>query len=245
MIVFLLITVSLIFLTIAIRTRSPKGEIGEKRVAHILQRLPKEEYRVINNLLLQTSSGGTTQIDHVVISEYGIFVIETKFYKGWIYGGENSEYWTQNIFGHKYSLRNPIHQNEGHIRVLKHLLKDIGDIPFISIVAFSRQCRLGVNASSPVIYWNQIPLIIDRFRDKRLSHAQITGIHNRLIESNRDSKDERQIHIHNVRTNEQQRNTAVASGKCPRCGGTLILRHGPYGTFYGCSNYPRCRYILK
>lgn len=100
MIVFLLITVSLIFLTIAIRTRSPKGEIGEKRVAHILQRLPKEEYRVINNLLLQTSSGGTTQIDHVVISEYGIFVIETKFYKGWIYGGENSEYWTQNIFGH-------------------------------------------------------------------------------------------------------------------------------------------------
>ena len=232
-------------LVLSIWLRSSKGQIGEKRVARILGRLPKDRYLVINNMLLRTASGGTTQIDHVVISEYGIFVIETKFYKGWIYGGENSEYWTQNIFGHKYSLRNPIHQNEGHIRVLKHLLKDIGDIPFISIVAFSRQCRLGVNASTPVIYWNQIPLIIDRFRDKRLSHAQITGIHNRLIESNRDSKDERQIHIHNVRTNEQRRNTAVASGKCPRCGGTLILRHGPYGTFYGCSNYPRCRYILK
>ena len=52
-------------------------------------------------------------------------------------------------------------------------------------------------------------------------------------------------HIRNVRTNEQRRNTAVASGKCPRCGGTLILRHGPYGPFYGCSNYPPLQIHLK
>ena len=233
----------LIFLAVWLRTS--KGRIGEHKVAHILGRLPKDRYRIINNLLLRTSSGSTTQIDHVVISEYGIFVIETKFYKGWIYGGEDSEYWTQNIYGHKYSLRNPIHQNQGHIRALKHLLKDFGDIPFISIVAFSRQCSLGVDASTPVIYWNQIPQIISQFRDKHLTTTQVICINNRLIESNRDSKESRKEHIRNVRTNEQRRNTAVASGKCPRCGGTLILRHGPYGPFYGCSNSPRCRYILK
>ena len=243
MILTIIIIGALIFLTIWLR--SSKGRIGEQRVAHILGRLPKDRYRIINNLLLRTSSGGTTQIDHVVISEYGIFVIETKFYKGWIYGGENSEFWTQNIYGNKYTLRNPILQNAGHVRVLKSLLKDFGDIPFISIVAFSRQCRLGVNASTPVIYWNQIPRIIGQFRDKHLTPTQVISIHNRLIESNHDSKESRKEHIRNVRTNEQRRNTAVASGKCPRCGGTLILRHGPYGPFYGCSNYPRCRYILK
>ena len=241
--VTLIIVAFLVF--IGIWLRISKGRRGERQVAHILGRLPKDRYRVINNLLLRTSSGGTTQIDHVVISEYGIFVIETKFYKGWIYGGENSEYWTQNIYGHKYSLRNPIHQNQGHIRVLKYVLKDIGDIHFISIVAFSRQCRLGVNASTPVIYWDQIPRIINRFEDKRLTRAQVINIHKRLIESNRDSKESRKEHIRNVRTNEQRRNAAVASGKCPRCGGTLLLRHGHYGPFYGCSNYPRCRYILK
>ena len=240
-----LIIIIAALISFAVWLRSSKGRIGEQRVAHILGRLPKDRYRVINNLLLRTSSGSTTQIDHIVISEYGIFVIETKFYKGLIYGGENSEYWTQNIYGHKYSLRNPIHQNQGHIRALKHLLKDFGDIPFISIVAFSRQCRLGVNASAPVIYWNQIPQIISQFRDKHLTPTQVISIHNRLIESNRDSKESRKEHIRNVRTNEQRRDTAVASGKCPRCGGTLILRHGPYGPFYGCSNYPRCRYILK
>ena len=239
------IILAVVVLILVVWLRSSKGRIGEHRVAHILSRLPEDRYRVINNLLLRTSSGGTTQIDHVVISEYGIFVIETKFYKGWIYGGENSEYWTQNIYGHKYSLRNPIHQNQGHIRALKHLLKDFGDIPFISIVAFSRQCRLGINASTPVIYWGQIPRIISQFRDKCLTHEQVISIHNRLIESNHDSKESRKEHIRNVRTNEQRRNIAVASGKCPHCGGTLILRHGPYGPIYGCSNYPRCKFTSK
>ena len=103
-----LIIIIAALISFAVWLRSSKGRIGEQRVAHILGRLPKDRYRVINNLLLRTSSGSTTQIDHIVISEYGIFVIETKFYKGLIYGGENSEYWTQNIYGHKYSLRNPI-----------------------------------------------------------------------------------------------------------------------------------------
>lgn len=33
-----------------------------------------------------------------------------------------------------------------------------------------------------------------------------------------------------------------AAGKCPRCGGELVKRNGRYGPFYGCSNYPQCRY---
>ena len=88
MVLTLIVISALIFLAGALRTS--KGRIGEHRVAHILGKLPKDRYRLINNLLLRTSSGGTTQIDHVVISEYGIFVIETKFYKGWIYGGERT-----------------------------------------------------------------------------------------------------------------------------------------------------------
>ena len=88
-----------------------KGKVGEKRVASILKKLPDDSYKVINDLLL-SSNGYSTQIDHIIISIYGIFVIETKFYQGWIYGGENSEYWTQNIYGNKYQLRNPIHQNK-------------------------------------------------------------------------------------------------------------------------------------
>ena len=31
--------------------------------------------------------------------------------------------------------------------------------------------------------------------------------------------------------------------KCPKCGAKLIKRKGKYGYFYGCSNYPNCKYV--
>ena len=92
-----------------------RGKKGELSVRMWLKLLSSDQYKIINDLLI-SSHGHTSQIDHVVVSEYGIFVIETKNYQGWIYGGNYSEYWTQNIFGHKYELRNPILQNQGHIR---------------------------------------------------------------------------------------------------------------------------------
>ena len=129
-----------------------KGKIGEIYVALFLKRLPEDRYRVINDLLL-TKNGHSTQIDHVIVSIYGIFVVETKFYKGWIFGGENSEYWTQNIYGRKYKLFNPICQNQGHIRALKSLLQGYENLPFISIVAFSRRATLRVKTETSVIYY--------------------------------------------------------------------------------------------
>ena len=73
------------------------GAKGESRVARELRRLNPKEYIVLNDLVVKTSRG-SSQIDHVVISIYGIFVIETKTYRGWIHGNENSEYWTQSIY---------------------------------------------------------------------------------------------------------------------------------------------------
>jgi hypothetical protein len=94
--ILLIVAVS-VLLFILKRLLPSKGAMGEKRVARILEKLPEEEYSVINNLLLN-NNGYTSQVDHVVVSVYGIFVIETKTYQGIISGGENSEHWTQNIY---------------------------------------------------------------------------------------------------------------------------------------------------
>ncbi|MDU2025000.1 MAG: nuclease-related domain-containing protein, partial [Finegoldia magna] len=61
-----------------------KGYMGEAVVKIKLSSLDKEKYSVINNLVLENRGGNTysTQIDHLVISTYGIFSIETKNYKG-------------------------------------------------------------------------------------------------------------------------------------------------------------------
>lgn len=237
----LFIIIAVVIIILLFRLIPTKGKVGEKRVASILKRLPEDDYKVLNDLLL-SSNGYSTQIDHIVVSTYGIFVIETKFYQGWIYGGENGEYWTQNIYGNKYLLRNPIHQNQGHIRALKFLLKEYGNIPYISIVAFSRQASLGVDAHTPVIYWDEIPRIINQFENRVLTQSQTRNISNFLRAHNVEDKDAKKQHIANVRHNELKRDIAVSNGICPRCGGTLTLRQGKYGKFYGCSNYPRCNY---
>lgn len=74
-----------------------KGYFGEKSVSFFLTGLDETKYKILNNIMLKVGNK-TTQIDHVVVSNYGIFVIETKNYKGWIIGDEYDEYWKQVIY---------------------------------------------------------------------------------------------------------------------------------------------------
>ncbi|WP_350617509.1 nuclease-related domain-containing protein, partial [Pseudomonas sp. HY7a-MNA-CIBAN-0227] len=77
-----------------------------------------------NNVTLPLPNGGSTQIDHVIVSIYGIFVIETKNYKGWIFGNEKQRQWTQAFpNGRKYKFQNPLRQNYLHIKTLADLLE--------------------------------------------------------------------------------------------------------------------------
>lgn len=121
---------------------SPKtlGAWGERDVAHILSSLPKNEYKVFNDIMLP-SKNTTTQIDHVVVSPYGIFIIETKNYKGWIFGSERSRQWMQVIFNEKHRFLNPIIQNIAHIAALRRILKRYSGTNIIPIVAFSNECK--------------------------------------------------------------------------------------------------------
>lgn len=241
--IYILFAVAIAALLFILKRLFPsKGAIGEKRVARILEKLPEDKYSVINNLLLN-NNGYTSQVDHVVVSVYGIFVIETKTYQGIINGGERSEHWTQNIYGHKYEFRNPILQNYGHIKNLKQALGEYKNVPFISIVAFSGQADLRVSSNIPVIYWSQILEVIRGYVNPVIKESDVRRITRLLMASNIDSKETRKEHVKNIKANVKKRKETIASGKCPRCGGNLVLRKGKYGTFYGCSNYPQCTFI--
>ena len=96
--------------------------IGEVLVRKALtNNLPKESWHLLNNVTLKIDNG-TTQIDHVLVSRLGVFVIETKHYKGWIFGDEKSREWTQVIWGRKYRFQNPLHQNYRHLKAVQALL---------------------------------------------------------------------------------------------------------------------------
>jgi restriction system protein len=113
-----------------------KGIVGEftvKLTAKIF--LDKSTYHLINNVTIPTDDGGTTQIDHIVVSQLGLFVIETKNYKGWIYGSESQKKWTQKIFKSSFKFQNPLHQNYKHTKTLESLL-GIQEGSAVSIVTF-------------------------------------------------------------------------------------------------------------
>ena len=78
-----------------------KGWFGEKKTTFFMWlSLDKDIYHRFHNIIIP-SDNGTTQIDHLLISKYGIYIIETKNIKGWIFGSEKQERWTQVLFDYK------------------------------------------------------------------------------------------------------------------------------------------------
>ena len=241
----ILVVIIVLFLHFVFFPWTSKGEMGEKIVAKRLKRLPKDKYRVINDLLLQ-NNGYSSQIDHVVVSEYGVFVIETKNYQGDIYGGANSEMWTQNIYGNKSQFRNPIWQNKGHITAIRNVLGNPTRIPFENIVLFADGSNLKLDKSLPVYNWRKVIPIIKGFTDvERIPTDVADRIYNKLLAANVRDRKARKEHITSARATKKRRDEAVANGMCPKCGGQLVIREGKYGKFYGCSNYPQCVYTLN
>ena len=234
-------------LAILIRIITPsKGKIGEHKVANKLDWLPRNKYVVINDVILPTQYG-TSQIDHIVVSIYGIFVIETKYYTGWIYGGEHSEYWTQNVYGEKHQFYNPILQNEGHVKALRNVLAEFEPLDIIPIVAFSGTADIKMDIKdSHVVYWGQLRRCIRRYTKERHTRKEVKAICNKIYEIKlKPSRKTRRRHMAGVRSAQIHRERAIRNGRCPRCGGQLILRQGGFGMFYGCSNYPKCKFTLN
>jgi len=219
-----------------------KGERGEMRVASILDSIP-EQYHVFNDVYLQ-NQGYSVQIDHVIISPYGVFAIETKNYSGWIFGNENSEYWTQNIYGEKHKFRNPIKQNISHTIALANTLH-IYQNQIFPIVVFLGDADLKTNTESTVVYASQLKGAIFRHSEPIFAPERVSSLLQQLSASIITDENRKQRHVQSVRNTIYEHNQMVSKGLCPRCHGRLVWRQGKYGGFWGCENYPRCKFTKK
>ena len=94
-----------------------KGWTGELKTKFVNSLLLNDKYKAFNNIIIHTERV-STQIDHVIVSPYGIFVMETKDKTGWIFGNEKQPQWTEKIFNKTYKFQNPLYQNYGHTKSL-------------------------------------------------------------------------------------------------------------------------------
>ena len=153
-----------------------KGDRGERRVAGILSRVRFcSDNHLLNNLMLPWPDGGTCQIDHVIVADSGIYVVEVKNYSGWIFGNERNKYWTQvlNYGKEKYRFYNPIMQNEGHIKSLKELSNQFAMLPIFNVVLFAGNCTLkNITYNSENVYVgyaSNITYILNRIKEYSLA----------------------------------------------------------------------------
>lgn len=230
-------------------TADYKGEYGEKCVSYILGGNIDGVQYVVNNLLYVDSEGKSRQIDHVYINKSGIWVIETKNYAGYIFGEDNQRQWMQVIagfkrgyygVGRKYKEKNqfynPVKQNMTHIYSLSKQLgvKNV----FHNVVVFLSRADIS-NVKSDSVYTEEtLQTIKTKTTNVFLSPEQMKIFYDKLIALKSENTLTVCQHVSNIHKMQDD----LKSGKCPRCGGNLVLRNGKNGTFYGCSNYQKCKF---
>ena len=223
-----------------------KGQMGELFVRFMLRlRLDKTVYLPLHNVTLATLDG-STQIDHVLVSRFGIFSIETKNMQGWIFGSERQAEWTQKIFKRSFRFQNPLRQNYKHTRALEATLQVPPEtihsvIVFVGGSTFKTEMpanvtygggcvRFILSFTQPVFDTRQVQRLVQQLQTGRLAPTRATHI----------------AHVQQLK----ERHNPQAERKCPQCGSAMALRTAKSGAnagkqFWGCSTFPKCRVIQK
>lgn len=224
-----------------------KGFVGELMVnVGAVLMLDKHQYRIIKDVTLPVDDG-TTQIDQIVVSEFGVFVVETKNMKGWIFGSADQPMWTQKIFKHTNQFQNPLRQNYKHVKTLESLLSIDAD-KIHSVIVFVGDSSFKTPMPENVTHGIGYIRYIKSFNQKVLTSNEVESI-TREIRSGRlpATSVTKSEHIKNLKN--PVNNISGNGLKCPKCGASMVMRTAKKGQyigrqFWGCSLFPKCKGII-
>ena len=219
------------------------GRLGELETAAATRRqLSSSDYTAINDITI-TTRRGTTQIDHVIVSRYGVFVVETKNMNGWIFGTEDARQWTKLNRGNKLRFQNPLQQNAGHIKALSNAARIPPD-KVHSVVVFHGDCSLKTPMPPNVLTGGHIGYVKSKsdvvFTDDEVKRI-VASIQTVMLPQTDETREQHVAHL-------KQRFGSTTT--CGQCGSPLIIRTTRAGRnagkkFLGCTRYPSCRYIRE
>lgn len=238
-------------------TPERKGARGEQRVHNALSSvLDGKEYRVLSDLILPVA-GGTTQLDHLVLSRFGIFVIETKNMSGWIFGGADQQKWTQvQKGGKRRNFQNPLRQNYAHIGAVQEIL-EVDPKVLHNFVVFTGSAEPKTDMPENVAWGlRALGKLIAVRKQLVLSDLQLNAfaetLQSQALENNTAV---RRQHLQNLEKKSRAKTLAQTSRpsnpasqiSCPKCGGEMVKRTNRKtgDTFWGCMKFPKCRGTRK
>ena len=195
-------------------------------------------YQRFHDVIIPTKNG-TTQIDHLLVSPFGVFIVETKNIKGWIFGSENQPKWTQSLYGKNYSFQNPIRQTFRQKKVLSEYL-DLDESIIHTVIYFVGDCKFKTQLPANVIN-SGLGRYIKQFHNRIFSPEDINRVLRALEQHVSESFLTTRDHVRSLR--ERHASNTI----CPKCGSNLVERTAKKGPnagskFLGCENFPRCRF---
>ncbi|WP_264877414.1 NERD domain-containing protein [Vibrio agarivorans] len=228
------------------KSRWFKGVFGEFLVNKLLSQLPDSDYTLVRDVTLPTDDG-TTQIDHIVVSRFGVFVVETKNMKGWIFGSKNQKQWTQKIYRHSSKFQNPLHQNYKHVKTLESLLA-VDSEKLHSVVVFIGDSTFKTDMPENVTYARGCFEYIKKFEQPVFSESE----YSQLVYSISEVKLKKGI-VTDIKHRQHVKEIVEAKEAvklCSRCGSEMVVRETKRGEnkgnqFWGCSAFPKCRSVER
>ena len=221
-----------------------KGQRGERRVRRMLRRgLKAPHYVALHNVTLD-APGGSTQIDHVVVSRFGLFVIETKNLQGRITGGERQPEWTQTLGPRSFAFQNPLHQNYRHTQALASALQ-LPPEQVHSVIAFVGRSQLPEGSPANVTQGRGCVRFIRTFTLPVWTPDQVQALAQQLqAQRLAPTRATHRAHVQQLK----ERRSADGQLACHACGSPMVLRTARAGihagqAFWGCSAFPQCRAV--
>ncbi len=195
-IAFFLILSALVAIVLLWRKKSSDaGDVGEKLVRKHIRHSPENGQYVINGYCVRV--GDTSmQVDHIVINQNGVHVIETKNYSGLICGRDEDYQWTQILKGGRTrnTFYNPVLQNETHIRHLASILGREG-IFYNMIVFFADDLKV---ESNHIVRNTDLENILSMSGDTHLSPEEVHDLYRKLLYYHSENAITVEEHIENI-----------------------------------------------
>jgi len=227
-------------------TTDRKGARGERLVHSALtSALNSQDYRVLTDLILPVA-GGTTQIDHLILSRFGIFVIETKNMSGWIFGSADQAKWTQVQKRSKRQFQNPLRQNYAHVKAVEEIL-EVEPKALHNLVVFTGTAEPKTKMPDSVAWGlRDLGRLIALKNQTMFSEEQLDTYSKKLRDrALENTKTVRSDHLQSVRNKAavRSRPDRLDQTACPKCGSEMVKRTGRKtgSTFWGCTSFPKCR----
>jgi hypothetical protein len=215
---------------------SNKINLGEFKVSRELANT-KGTFFLMNNVYLRLTTA-ITQIDHILGTSNGLFVIETKDYNGTLTGNHVDNHWIVKASNGKlFTIDNPIFQNEIHVRAVGKALLNDKEVPIINIVAYVDRTINRTKGSKLLIPHTALNRFIKSATSNQISSEKLQYVEQILKHHDLGSHME-PYHIESIV--EKQR---VVVQSCPICASKLRLINKHSYLLSVCSTYPRCSYL--